>query len=189
MRDHVLDAVVIGASAGGIEALSALLPSIPATCQASFFIVVHLPRQRHSLLPEIFAPKCALPVVEAQDKEPVKPGTVYFAPPDYHLLLDEGPTLSLSVDDLVHYSRPSVDVLFETAAEVYGPRLLGILLSGANQDGAVGLEAVKQAGGVTLAQDPNTAQASAMPEAAVKRGAAQHVLNLEQLVAYLRAMI
>ena len=102
--------------------------------------------------------KCALPVCEAADKEPVRPGTVYFAPPDYHLLIDAGPSLALSADELVNYSRPSIDVLFESAADVYGARLLGIILTGANEDGAAGLAAVHAAGGITIVQEPDSAQ-------------------------------
>ena len=113
-----VDGIVIGTSAGGVEALSILLPALPEGLRAAVFIVLHLPRERPSLLVDIFQPKCAVPVREAQDKEPVDRGTVYFAPPDYHLLVDDGPQLALSADELVHYSRPSIDVLFESAADV-----------------------------------------------------------------------
>ncbi len=99
-----------------------------------------------------------MPVREAQDKEPWSPAPVYFAPPDYHLLIDRGPQLALSADDLVNFSRPSVDVLFESAADVYGDRLLGIILTGASEDGAAGLDAVRRAGGRTVVQQPDTAQ-------------------------------
>jgi two-component system, chemotaxis family, protein-glutamate methylesterase/glutaminase len=122
-----------------------------------------------------------VPVREAQDKEPVEPGTVYFAPPDYHLLVDEGPQLALSADELVHYSRPSIDVLFESAADLYGDRLLGIILTGANDDGASGLAAVHRAGGVTVVQQPETARASLMVESALKQSPVDLVLSLEQL--------
>src|SRR5580658_1433864 len=131
-----IDAVVIGASAGGMEGLSVILPALPVGLPAALLIVLHLPREHRSLLSEIFAPKCALPVREAEDKEPVRAGCIYFAPPDYHLLIDEGPRLALSVDEPVHFSRPSIDVLFESAAQLYGERLLGVLLTGASPDGA-----------------------------------------------------
>ncbi len=133
-----IDGVVIGASAGGVEALEVLLPALPATLRPSVFIVLHLPRERPSLLVEIFARRCARPVREADDKEPVEPGTVYFAPPDYHMLLEKNRQIALSADEPVHFSRPSIDVLFESAAEVYGERLLGVILTGANRDGAAG---------------------------------------------------
>jgi two-component system chemotaxis response regulator CheB len=183
-----VDAVVIGASAGGIEALVVLLPALPKATPTSVFIVLHLPRERPSLLVDIFQPKCAVAVREAQDKEPVEPGTVYFAPPDYHLLLDAGPQLALSADELVHFSRPSIDVLFESAADLYGNRLLGIILTGANEDGAAGLEAVHRAGGLTVVQQPETAHASLMVESALKRSPVDFVMSLEQIADLLRKL-
>jgi two-component system chemotaxis response regulator CheB len=176
-----VEAVVIGASAGGIQALSLVLPALPATLRAPIFIVVHLPRDRPSVLADIFARKCALPVREAEDKESVTAGTVYFAPANYHLLVDEGPQLSLSADDPVHHSRPSVDVLFESAAEVYGEHLLGLILTGANEDGAVGLAAIHDAGGITVVQEPDTAQAPNMALSALKLRPADWVLPLEKI--------
>lgn len=176
-----VDAVVVGASAGGVEALSVLLPAVPRTYRGAVFVVLHLPREGPSLLADIFGPKCALAVREAEDKEPVAPGTIYFAPSDYHLLVDRGPELALSTDAPVNFSRPSIDVLFESAAEVYGPRLLGVILTGANEDGAAGLAAVSRAGGTTCVQDPSTAYASLMTEAALRRVRADHVLGLTAL--------
>lgn len=183
-----IDGVVIGTSAGGVEALSALLPALQSGLRASVFIVIHLPRERPSLLVEIFAPKCAVPVREGEDKEPVQPGTVYFAPPDYHLLLDPGPVLSLSADELVNYSRPSIDVLFESAVDVYAERLLGVILTGASEDGAAGLAAVRRAGGVTVVQDPEEAQAPLMTVAALKRTAVDYVLPLVRIADLLAAL-
>jgi len=176
-----IDAVAIGASAGGVEALSVLLSALPSGCRASFFIVVHIPRERPSLLPEVFGTRCALPVREAEDKEPVQPGTVYFAPPDYHLLLDRGPACALSSDAPVHFSRPSIDVLFDSAADIYGERLLGLILTGANQDGAEGLAAVGRAGGRTVVQDPGDAAVAFLPEAALREGPVDFVLSRTQL--------
>ena len=176
-----IDAVAIGASAGGVEVLSVLLSSLPASCRASFFIVMHIPRERPSLLAQVFNARCALPVREAEDKEPVQPGTVYFAPPDYHLLLDRGPILALSSDEPVHFSRPSIDVLFDSAADIYGERLLGLILTGANQDGAEGLAAVGRAGGRTVVQEPGGAAVPFLPEAALQVGPVDFVLSLAQL--------
>lgn len=170
------DAVVVGGSSGGVEALATLLPALPATLQASLVVVLHLPRDRRSLLADIFRPRCALPLHEAHDKDGIAPGAVYFAPPDYHLLVDEGPRLSLSVDAPLHFSRPSIDVLFESAADLYGPRLVGILLSGANEDGAQGLAAVRAAGGLAIVQDPASAPMPAMPLAALARTPVDHTL-------------
>ena len=187
-RLQQVEAVVIGASAGGVQALSALSAALPADLRVPCFVVIHLPRESPSLLPEIFSAHCKRPVGEAQDKEPVQAGTVYVAPPDYHLLLDRGPTLALSTDELVHYSRPSIDVLFESAADVYGKGLLGIILTGWNQDGADGLQAVHRAGGLTIVQNPDTAEAPVMPQAALARTAVDYILNLEEIAALLAAL-
>jgi two-component system, chemotaxis family, protein-glutamate methylesterase/glutaminase len=183
-----IEAVVIGASAGGVEALSVLLPALPAGLKAAVMVVLHLPRERRSLLVDIFSRRCNVPVQEAQDKEPVKPGTLYFAPADYHLLVDRGPSLALSVDSPVHFSRPAIDVLFETAADIYGDRLLGIVLSGASQDGALGLAAIHRHGGCTVVQHPDSAQAPLMPEAALKHSPVDHVLPLEDIAGLLRTL-
>jgi two-component system chemotaxis response regulator CheB len=153
-------AVVIGTSAGGVEALSVILPALPATFR--------------------------LPVREADDKEPIEAGTVYFAPPDYHLLIEKDGTVALSNDGLVNFSRPSIDVLFESAAEVYGARLLGVILTGANSDGADGLAAVRGAGGFAVVQDPAEAQAAVMTEAALARTAVDYVLPLHEIAALLQ---
>jgi two-component system, chemotaxis family, protein-glutamate methylesterase/glutaminase len=186
-----VDAIVVGTSAGGVEALSGLLPTLPQDFAAPLLIVLHLPRDRPSLLVEVYTARCRLPVREAADKEPIQPGCIYFAPPDYHLLVDRdahGPSLALSKDPPVHFSRPAIDVLFESAADVYGARLGGVILTGANTDGAAGLVAVKAAGGVTLVQDPTTAKSPAMPRAALAMaGPVDFVLSLEQMPAVLRA--
>jgi two-component system chemotaxis response regulator CheB len=189
-----LDAVVIGASAGGVDALRLLLPALAAATRASCFIVLHLPRERPSLLVDIFQPRCALPVVEAQDKDSVAPGTVYFAPPDYHLLLEqpvrrgEPPHIALSVDEELHFSRPSIDVLFESAAEVYGRRLMGIILTGANADGAAGLAAVHAAGGIAVVQQPDSAHSPVMVISALDRVEADYVLSLPEIAELLGAL-
>jgi two-component system chemotaxis response regulator CheB len=182
-----IDAVVIGASAGGVQALSVLLPALPSSLRAAVFIVLHLPRHKPSILAELFKPKCALPVFEAEDKQPVIAGNVYFAPADYHLLIDQGPQLALSADDPVYHSRPSIDVLFESAADVYRDRLLGIILTGANEDGALGLATVKDAGGITVVQQPETAQAPFMVRSALALRPADWVLPLDKIAALLQA--
>lgn len=183
-----IDAVVIGASAGGIEALTVLLPALLPGLRPPIFIVLHLPRDTPSVLVEIFTRKCAVPVREAEDKEAVAAGTVYFAPNNYHLLVDDGPQLSLSADDPVHHSRPSIDVLFESAADTYGERLLGIILSGANEDGARGLAAVHDAGGITVVQCPQTARAPHMVLSALKLRPADQVLPLDEIAGMLTTL-
>ena len=176
-----IDAVVIGASAGGVEALCALLPALPADTRAAVFVVIHLPRERPSRLAAIFQARCELPVREAQDKEPVTSGTVYVAPPDYHLLVDEGPRIALSTDEPVNFSRPAIDVLFESAADAYRERLLAVVLTGANHDGAAGLAAVQRRGGFAVVQDPENAEVALMPAAALQSSPTSLVFSLADI--------
>lgn len=180
------EAVVIGASAGALEALSAILPKLPAMFTLPVMVVVHIPPDRSSILADLFRAKCRLPVQEAEDKEPIVPGTIYFAPPDYHLLIESHKCLALSSDEPELFSRPSIDVLFETAADSYGAGLIAIILTGANHDGAKGLRAVIDAGGTALVQDPEGAFASAMPQAAIRLCPESRVLSLEQIATYLQ---
>lgn len=187
-RTSNIDAIVIGASAGGVEALSTLLPQISPHYQGVVLVVLHLPRERPSLLVDVFRPKCTLAVREAEDKEQISPGTIYFAPADYHLLVDMGPVLALSADALVNYSRPSIDVLFESAAEAYGGNLLGIILTGASEDGAAGLAAVARAGGMTCVQDPATAYSRLMVDAAIRRVQPDYVMALPEMATFLRTL-
>lgn len=182
------EAVVIGASAGAVDALSALLPGLPKEYPVPVLVVVHLPADKKSALAELFRGKCAVDVREADDKEPLTPGAVYFAPPDYHLLVEPDRRLSLSSEEPVNFSRPSVDVLFESAADAFGAALVGVVLTGANADGARGLRAVLAAGGTGLVQDPDTAAAQAMPRAALAAAPGAQALPLEQIAARLRAL-
>lgn len=183
------EAVVIGVSAGGLKALSAILPTLPADYPLPILVVIHLPPSGKSLVAELFDDKCAVKVVEADDKDAIAPGTVYFAPPDYHLLVELDRTLSLSGEEPVLFSRPSIDVLFETAADAYGPGLIGIVLTGANNDGARGLQAVVAAGGTALVQSPEHAFASAMPEAALESVPQARALALEEISHYLQKAV
>lgn len=170
------DAIVIGGSSGAIDALGVILPALPATLHACVLVVMHLPRDRRSLLADIFRQRCALPVKEASDGLLLTRPVICFAPPDYHLLVDAGPRVALSIDPPLHYSRPSIDVLFESAADLYGDRAVAVLLSGANEDGARGLAAVQAAGGLTIVQSPESAPMQAMPLAGLARVPAHHVL-------------
>ncbi|WP_442597665.1 chemotaxis protein CheB [Parapusillimonas sp. JC17] len=178
-------AVVIGASAGAIQALSEILPALPADFPLPILIVVHVPADRDNILASLFEKKCRMAVREAEDKEPALGGVIYFAPAGYHLLVEEEGTLSLSSDEEVMYSRPSIDVLFESAADAYGPAVVGIILTGANSDGAKGLRAIAAAGGTALVQEPATAYASAMPRAALSECASARSTTLEQIVNFL----
>jgi len=181
-------AVVIGASAGGVQALLALLPALPAAFPWPGFVVLHVPADRSNVLAPLFEAKCGLKVKEAEDKETARPGVVYFAPSDYHLLVEENGDLALSSDEAINYSRPSIDVLFESAADAYGEGLIGIILTGANNDGAAGLKAVHAAGGVALVQDPAAAYARTMPQAAYQACNAALVLPLERIADYLKGL-
>jgi two-component system, chemotaxis family, protein-glutamate methylesterase/glutaminase len=182
-----VEAVVIGASAGGIEALTRLLPELPEDFGPAVLVVVHVRASLPSLLPELFGPRCALPVREPDDKDEIVPGTIYLAPPAYHMMVEPDRSVALSVDPPVRFSRPSVDVLFESAAYAYGRRLLGIVLSGANEDGARGALAIRDAGGHCWVQDPATAPSPTMPQSVVAIGAAHDILTLDEMSARLCA--
>lgn len=177
--------IAIGASAGGVEALGLLLRALPASCRAAVVVVLHLAPGRSSRLPQLYAEHCLLPLREAQDKEEVLGGTVYFAGPDYHLQIEPECTFSLSLDDPVNFSRPSIDVLLESAAYAYHRDMLAIILTGASADGAAGLARVRSLGGSAWVQDPADALASSMPAAALKRAGADRVLDLRQIAASL----
>lgn len=189
MNNAALPTVVIGASAGALDALSTVLPVLPADYPLPILVVVHLPPNKDSLFADILAAKCKVPVQEAEDKETIKPGTVYLAPPDYHLLMEKDGVLSLSSDEEVHFSRPSIDVLFESAADACGAALTGIILTGANSDGAMGLKAVTANGGRAIVQTPQHAYATAMPEAAVKACPKALVMDIEDIAAYLQKAV
>lgn len=187
LRPRECELVVIGVSAGAVEALSVVLSPLPPTFGLPVVVVVHVPPDAPSLLPELFARKCALAMYEAEDKQPLSAGNVYFAPPDYHVVVESGGLLSLNADDPVNFSRPAIDVLFESAAESYGRRALGILLTGASSDGALGLKAIHRAGGYTVVQDPESAAARTMPAAALALFSPDHVLDLPLIAELLLA--
>lgn len=182
-------AVVIGASVGAIEVLSAILPALPADYPFAVFVVVHVPPDKKSLLADLFADRCAIAVKEAEDKEVIQPSTVYFAPADYHLLVEPDFTLSLSSDEPVLYSRPAIDVLFQTAADAYGDSLTGVVLTGASADGQAGLKAVCDAGGQAFVQNPDTAEGTAMPKAALATCPTASPLPVEEIAVALNALV
>ena len=171
-------AIVIGASAGGMRALGKFVSMLPSGFSKIIVIAQHLYPQRDSTTYQYLGGKCCLTVKEAQEKETAVPGIVYTAPPNYHLLVEQDGTFSLSVDEKVNYSRPAIDVLFTSAARVWMSRLVGIILTGANHDGTLGLEAIKQFGGLTIAQDPGTAEFPAMPQAAIDAGVVDRIMTL-----------
>ncbi|AKV08713.1 MULTISPECIES: chemotaxis protein CheB [Pseudomonas] len=173
-----VEAIVIGASAGGVEALLSILSPLREGFVLPIIVVLHLPDERRSHLADVFARRVAMRVQEARDKTSIEAGTLYFAMPGYHLSVEQDRTFSLSLEDRVHYSRPAIDYLFESAADAYGPALAAVLLTGANRDGASGMARVKRRGGLTIVQDPDEAQVATMPLAALDTHQPDHVLPL-----------
>lgn len=161
--------IVIGTSTGGVEALIELLRDLPPDYPLPVLVVLHLPPEKTSLLSEVLSHHFRMRVVEAQDKQPIMPGVVYCAPPDYHMTVEPEGYIALSLDPPVNYSRPSIDVLFESAAYAWGQHLLGILLTGASHDGAEGLSIIHRMGGTTWTQDLETANSPTMPAAGLRR--------------------
>jgi two-component system chemotaxis response regulator CheB len=161
--------VVIGASAGGVGALLHLLPGLPAGYGRAVVALLHIPENRQSQLADVFQQRMDLPVREAADKEAVSSGTLYFAGSGYHLSVEMDRSFSLSCEAPLHFARPAIDFLMESAADAYGPALLGILLTGANHDGAAGLAAIGAAGGLTVVQDPAEAEVPTMPAEAIRQ--------------------
>ena len=188
MTDAAIKAVVIGASAGAVQALLTILPQLPASYALPVLVVVHVPPDRSNVLVPLFQTKCQVRVKEAEDKEPVLAGVVYFAPSDYHLLVEADGAVALSSDEIVNYSRPSIDVLFESAADAYGETLVGVILTGANHDGAAGLKAVADAGGVAVVEDPDGAYAPMMPTAALDECVSARTMRLGAIASYLLSL-
>ena len=175
---HVHEAIVMGTSAGGFQALSAILERLPKDYAVPIVVVQHRAKGSPDLFEEIMQRRCAIQIKQADEKEKIVPGSVYIAPPDYHLLIESDRTFSLSVEGPVQFSRPSIDVLFESAAMVYREKLVGIILSGSNGDGAEGISAISRMGGLTTAQDPAEAEYSAMPLASIGTSHVKRVLRL-----------
>jgi two-component system chemotaxis response regulator CheB len=175
------EAIVIGVSAGGLNALKTLLPGLPEDFALPIIIVQHVGADSGNIWISILNNACKLEVKEADEKETIEKGKVYIAPPNYHLLIEKDRTFSLSADKRVNYARPSIDVLFETAACAYKSRLVGMILTGANSDGTNGLKKIKEMGGLTIAQDPDTAESSYMPASAIENVRVDYVLPLEDL--------
>lgn len=181
MRGRTTEAVVIGASAGGVNALLQLLPALPHGYRLPIVVVLHVRSGRPNQLVDVFQQRVALPVREAGDKDDLLAGTLYFAPAGYHLLLEKERSFALSCDAPLHFARPAIDVTMETAAEAYGARLAGILLTGANEDGAAGMATIGRAGGLTVVQDPQEANVGVMPAEAIRARQPDLVLPLEQI--------
>ena len=174
-------AVVIGCSAGGNDALAAILSALPGNYHLPVLVVQHLHSSDEGSFARYLAGTTQLDVVEPCDKERIESGCVYVAPANYHMLVEKDGAIALTVDERVNWSRPSIDVLFESAARVWGRSLIAVILTGANADGAKGMQAVKKAGGHTIAQDPASAKIPVMPKAAIDTGAVDEVLRLEEI--------
>lgn len=179
------EAIVIGTSAGGYNALSEILSGLPEDYPLPIIIVQHRAKDSEDFFEELLQRRCRITVKQADEKEKIKGGTIYTAPPDYHLLIESDRTFGLSSDPLVRFSRPSIDVLFESAASVYRDRLVGIILTGSNADGAEGIAEINRYGGLTVAQDPAEAQYTLMPQAAIDTGKVEEVWRLARMREFL----
>jgi two-component system chemotaxis response regulator CheB len=171
--------VAVGASAGGLPALIAFLSGLDSVYPA-IVVVQHLDPRHKSQLAGVLARKTRKPVKEAQDGEPILPGTIYIGPPDEHLLVAQG-RIQLAHSRLIRFSRPSIDIMFGSVAAVYGESAIGVILSGSNRDGADGIAAIRRAGGITIAQDPATAEYRIMPQAAIDTGCVDMVVPINEI--------
>ena len=175
--------IAIGGSAGSLQVIMELVTAIPEGFPIPLLLTLHRNGLFESGLEELLASRTRLRVREVEEKENILPGTVYVCPSDYHVLIEKDRSFSLDYSERVHYSRPSIDVSFRSAADVYGQQLVALLLSGANQDGAEGLEYVKMKGGITIVQDPSTADVSFMPQSAISLFAPDHILAPKEMAA------
>ena len=187
--DAPYEIVAIAASAGGITALKDVLSELPADFPVPVVVVQHLDPRHRTIIAEVLGRRAKLPVRLAQEGEQAEPGTVYIAPPDRHLLVGAAGMLSLSSSELVHFVRPSADLLFESVAGSYGPRAIACVLTGSGSDGAMGVSAVKSRGGTVIAEDPELAEFKGMPEAAVASGAVDYTLPLDEIAAVIRGLV
>ncbi|TWT66478.1 chemotaxis protein CheB [Allorhodopirellula solitaria] len=183
------EVVVMGASAGAIEAITEILSGLRERTGAPIVIVVHMPSAKDTHLATLLQNRCSRPIIEVEDKQPLERGHVYLAPPDYHVLVEDDTSLALSSEEPVNYSRPSIDVLFESAADVFSQLILGIILTGANQDGAKGLREILDVGGKALIQEPTEAHCRAMPDAAIATCPDARVMSLREISQYLNERI
>src|SRR5213078_1544869 len=183
------DVVALAASAGGLNALTHVLAALPPDFPAALVVVQHLDRRHRSVMADILARKCRLPVKEAVEGEPLQAGRAYIAPPDRHLLVTPDHSISLTQTELVHFVRPSADLLFESVAASYKERAIAVVLSGSGGDGSMGVKAIKKMGGTVLAQDQRTSEFFGMPGAAIHSGSVDFVLPLEEIAPALVTLV
>jgi len=175
-------AIVIGVSSGGMNAMKIIFSLLPADFKLPIVIVQHIGARSENQWIELLNQRSSLKIKEADEKEKIESGTVYIAPANYHLLIEKNKTFSLTIDERVNYARPSIDVLFESAAESYGRSLIGIVLTGSNHDGTIGIMRIQDCGGLCIVQDPATAESPYMPASAIRAIKADHILQLEEIV-------
>jgi len=176
------EAIVIGVSSGGMTALKFIFSALPAAFSLPIIIVQHINAHSDNEWIKLLNNKSQLTIKEADEKEKIENGNVYIAPANYHLLIELDKTFSLTIDEHVNFARPSIDVLFESAAEAYTNKLIGIVLTGSNNDGAKGIKRIKELGGMAIIQDPKTAESSTMPESAIAAVQPDYILSLEKIV-------
>ncbi|MDI1318404.1 chemotaxis protein CheB [Flavobacterium sp.] len=181
--------VIVGGSAGSLEVLLQVLPKLQNIESLVILLIVHRRNSDDNFLEELIRMKSGLKVKEVEDKTPIKVGHVYVAPADYHLLIENNLSFSLDVSEKVNYSRPSIDVGFESAADVFGTKLVAILLSGANNDGTNGLLAVKENGGIVIIQKPETAEVPYMPAHAIKNLDADYILSANEIAVFIKGLV
>lgn len=187
LKDNI-QLIVIGGSAGSLEVILKVIPALQLHLPVAILLVTHRKPSNDDILVDLLNTKSNWPVKEAEEKEPVLPHYIYVAPADYHLLLEKDQSFSLDVSEKVNYSRPSIDITFESAAEVYGPALLAILLSGANADGVEGMKRIRRLGGYCIVQDPATAEVEYMPAQAIEQGVANSILSPEGIAAFINQL-
>jgi len=180
--------VVIGGSAGSLTVLFEVFPALLTDLKVAIILVLHRKNSADSSLSALFSTKTLIPTKEVEDKDPVLPGNIYLAPADYHLLIEKNLTFSLDYSEKINFSRPSLDVTFESAADVFGPALAAILLSGANEDGTQGLIAVKNSGGLTIAQKPESAQMPFMPQHAITNMQIDKILDIKEIADFINSL-
>ena len=181
-QDSINRIIAIGGSAGSLEVIMKIVQSLKTGSGNVYLIIVHRKNDAESILAELLKAKTSLVVKEVEDKDLIEPGHIYLAPSNYHLLLEDERHFSLDASEKIHFSRPSIDVTFESLAEIYGKKVIGILLSGANADGVKGLQTIQKSGGFTIVQDPSSAEVSFMPEQAIQANAYNSIANPDEMI-------
>lgn len=188
-RNDSYGIVAVAASAGGVSALSRVLGGLPPGFPVPVVVVQHLDPRHRTIIAEVLGRRASLPVKLAEEGERAEAGTIYIAPPDRHLLLSEDGIITLSSSEMVHFLRPSADLLFESVAGSYGPRVIACVLTGTGSDGAMGASAVKSRGGTVIAEDPELAEFRGMPEAVVAAGTADYILPLDEIASVICGLV